>query len=631
MTRPVVVLLSLLVALAGWPLAAGAAEGELRIAEPDLANHPQVHLPVTLPATPDGELTDDAFELREDGEPRDVVVEHRGSEDLQLLLLLDVTGSMGGPPLAGAKQAASRLVDDLPAATDIAVMQFATKATLLAGFDADTDAHLEAIDGLEATGRTALYDAVVAAVAAFPDGRDVSRVIILLADGEDNESDADVDAAIEALRDADVSLTSVEYLTDFTDEAAVRTLATATDGQVLEADDATELVAVYEQLAGDLVSRYLVSYTSTANGSVELDLRVDHPDGELIASRRFTSPAVEEQQATTDEEGSRSSAAPPTVIDPPRWSNALVVTGSVLWFTALALLVFVLAAPRHRSQLAGTGTHHAGSMPGLSELTNRATLLAERGLTGSGYQRGLNAALERAGINLRPSEFVVLQVSALVTAAVLGSLLSGWVAAIALTLGILIASSMVVRMRTKRREARFNDQLGETLQLLAGSMRAGYSLMQAVDSVAREAAAPTSVEFSRLVVETRLGRDLNEALAAMADRMQSEDFAWIVQAIEIHREIGGDLAEVLDTVAGTIRERNQIRRQVKALSAEGRLSGYILLALPFAVGGLIMATNPSYLGELTSSGGLGWSLIAIGGLLMITGVVWMHRLVRLEF
>ncbi len=630
MNRVLVVLLGLLVAVAGWPPTLGAADDELQIAEPDLAGYPQVRLPVTLPATPDGALTDDAFELTEDGEDRDVTVEHRGSDDLQLVLLLDTTGSMGGPPLAGAKQAASNLVADLPAATDIAVMEFATDASLLTGFADDTDAHLAAIDALEADGRTAMYDAVLAAVELFPDDPDASRVIILLADGEDNASAADLDAAIDALSAAEVTLTGVEYLTDFTDEAAVRAMAAATGGQVLEADDAAELVAVYGQLAGDLVSRSLVDYDSAADGSVELELRVDHPAGPLVATREVQLPTAAVDDPPADDAEAQA-APPPSVPAPPRWSPALLLAGATLWFLALGLTTFVALAPRRRSQLAGTATRHAGTTPGLSELTSRAALLAERGLTGSGYQRGLNAALERAGINLRPGEFVVLQASTLVTAAVLGFALGGWIWAVVAAVVVPLAFLLVVRTRTGRRQARFNDQLSETLQLLAGSMRAGYSLMQAVDSVAREAEAPTAVEFSRLVVETRLGRDMNEALAAMSDRMRSEDFEWIVQAIEIHREIGGDLAEVLDTVAGTIRERNQIRRQVKALSAEGRLSGYILLALPFAVGALIMATNPGYLGELVSGGLLGWSLIAIGGLLMLIGVVWMRRLVRLEF
>ena len=183
--------------------------------------------------------------------------------------------------------------------------------------------------------------------------------------------------------------------------------------------------------------------------------------------------------------------------------------------------------------------------------------------------------------------------------------------------------------RADRRRARFTEQLSDTLQLLSGTLRAGYGLMQAVDAVAKEGESPTGEEFRRVVVETRLGRDLTECLQALADRMGGEDIAWVVQAVDINREVGGDLAEVLDTVAATIRERAQIRRQVKALSAEGRLSAYVLVALPVFLIGVMSLTNRSYVGELTHGTGL---VLATGGAaLLAVGAAWLRRLCRLVY
>jgi tight adherence protein B len=213
----------------------------------------------------------------------------------------------------------------------------------------------------------------------------------------------------------------------------------------------------------------------------------------------------------------------------------------------------------------------------------------------------------------------------------LGLLMSGFVVGLVLSIVTVAVARLFVTFKADRRQAKFAEQLADTLQLLSGSLRAGYSLMQAIDAVAREADAPTCDEFGRIVVETRLGRDTNDAFQALADRMRVEDFAWVMQAIQIHREVGGDLAEVLDTVGDTIRERDQIRRQIKALSAEGRLSGYVLLAMPFAIGGIIFVTNRPYIAELTNGGLLGWGLIGMGGLLMAVGTVWMRNLVKLEF
>ena len=125
--------------------------------------------------------------------------------------------------------------------------------------------------------------------------------------------------------------------------------------------------------------------------------------------------------------------------------------------------------------------------------------------------------------------------------------------------------------------------------------------VQALASVAREAEEPTSMEFARIMNETRVGRPLRSSLDETAARMESDDFTWVTQAIAINREAGGNLAEVLDGVGNTIRERNQIRRQVKALSAEGKLSAYVLMALPFGIAGFLAFANPKYLAKFTES------------------------------
>jgi tight adherence protein B len=148
--------------------------------------------------------------------------------------------------------------------------------------------------------------------------------------------------------------------------------------------------------------------------------------------------------------------------------------------------------------------------------------------------------------------------------------------------------------------------------------------------VGREAESPTAEEFRRLTIETRLGRDFVESLSALADRVGSDDFQWVVQAIEIQREVGGDLAEVLDTVAGTIRDRTRIRRQVSALSAEGRMSAWVLMILPFGLAAVMAVTNPKYLGPLFHSG-KGHVLLAVGAALLVAGGLWLRRIVKPVF
>jgi tight adherence protein B len=620
--------------LATVPLATAGAEGNddsLAIDAVDVGDHPDVRVSVTAPGdlAPDDVTT--AFTVLEDGEERPVEGRLASSADLQVILAIDTSGSMGGPPIVAARDAAAAFLKTLPGDVALAIHEYATVPSVVTDFDASRRQHARGIAALEAEGNTAMFDAVVEAVEAFPEANgDTRRAIVLLTDGEDNESTADLAVVTELLVAEGVSLHGVEYQTSSSDPESLHAVTEASGGSVYKTDDADALGRIYEQLARDLVNRYSLVYTSESSGEVELTVALTADGTTSTATRTVELP---EPPAEAGDDG--AAAVPPGSSDGSgrTWlATTGLVAGAVLWFLALALLTLTLFVPgERRAQLAGAARHGTGTHRTLGEVTDRVTLVAEHALQNRGYERGLNAALERAGLDLRPGEFVVLVASAGVTALALGVALSGWLAGVLLSVVAVLVARLAVSFLASRRQSRFAEQLSDTLQLLSGSLRAGYSMLQAVDAVAREADSPTSEEFGRLVVETRLGRDMNEALDAMADRMDSEDFRWVAQAIEIHREVGGDLAEVLDTVAGTIRERDQIRRQVKALSAEGRLSAYVLLALPFGVGFMIFLTNPGYLAELTQGGLLGWGLIALGLVLMTIGVIWMRKLVRLVF
>ena len=261
---------------------------------------------------------------------------------------------------------------------------------------------------------------------------------------------------------------------------------------------------------------------------------------------------------------------------------------AALFLAAVCVFGMVLVSTgRPRSQLGSAPRRRFAASGGvLTRLADRAGWLAESALSRAGRRPALSRSLDAARVHLTAGEFVVLTVCAGLVGLAVGALLFHLPGALILgTLGVVLPRLAVLHLQQKRRTA-FAEQLDGTLQLLAGSLRAGYGLLQSVNTVAAEAAAPTAEEFDRIIVETRLGRDLVDSLTAMADRMDSEDSRWVAEAIDIQRSVGGDLAQVLDTVSQTIRERNQIRRQVRALSADGRFSAYIMIALPFAVGRL---------------------------------------------
>jgi tight adherence protein B len=188
---------------------------------------------------------------------------------------------------------------------------------------------------------------------------------------------------------------------------------------------------------------------------------------------------------------------------------------------------------------------------------------------------------------------------------------------------------MYLKFRHKRRLNKFNANLAQSLGLIAGGLQAGLSLPQAVDTVVREGNEPIAGEFKRALIEQRLGIDIADALEGVGDRMESQDFAWVVMAIRIQREVGGNLAEILHTVSDTLREREYLRRQVKALSAEGRMSAWLLGALPIGMFGYMMIANREYVGVLYTTG-IGWGILATAAFLLGLGSFMMAKMVKVE-
>jgi tight adherence protein B len=239
--------------------------------------------------------------------------------------------------------------------------------------------------------------------------------------------------------------------------------------------------------------------------------------------------------------------------------------------------------------------------------------------------------LELAGLRVTPGNLVVTVAAVAVTAFSVIALLSGNFA-----LGILVAllvpvgTKLFLRIKTDRRRRLFMKQLDETIQMIASALRAGHSFTRALDAVATESESPTAEEFARVINENRIGRDLVVALEQTAERMQSDDFRWVAEAVAIHRDTGGNLNEVLDRVGATMRERNQVREKVMSLASEGRFSAVILMLLPVLVGGFYAIINPTYMALMINTG-TGRFLLGISVVLYIIGGLWMRSIVRVKF
>ena len=255
-----------------------------------------------------------------------------------------------------------------------------------------------------------------------------------------------------------------------------------------------------------------------------------------------------------------------------------------------------------RTGNAGAATRGMSARPATSvaapNMTSQAVGIAERALAGNkGFEARLGNKLEGAGMSVKPAEWLLGHAGFALGAALVGFLLSS--GSVLFTLMLLAVGVVLpwiyLGMKKSRRLKAFNSQLPDTLQLMSGSLSAGLSLAQSVDTVVREGSEPMAAEFRRALVEARLGVQVEDALESVAERMQSEDFKWVVMAIRIQREVGGNLAELLNQVAETMREREYLRRQVKSLSAEGRLSAWILGGLPPVFLLYLVLLRPDYL------------------------------------
>lgn len=266
-----------------------------------------------------------------------------------------------------------------------------------------------------------------------------------------------------------------------------------------------------------------------------------------------------------------------------------------------------------------------------SKIIEQVVERAEEAAASRGDLTKTTTMLERAEIPLRVGEAMAIQIGLIVGALVLGFLVSGGNPFIALALAIPAAVLPIayIKFKVKRRSKKLEAQLPDTLNLLASTLKAGYSFVQGIDAVGNEAEEPLAGEFRRTVNEARLGKDLDHALDDLAERVDSVDLLWAIVAIKIQREVGGNLAELLSTVADTMTARSRLRGEVSALTAEGRMSAIVLLLLPFGVGAAMYFMNKPYISTLWTNS-LGYIAMGVAGVSMVVGALWMRKIIDIE-
>ncbi len=325
-------------------------------------------------------------------------------------------------------------------------------------------------------------------------------------------------------------------------------------------------------------------------------------------------------------------AAPPVVTPGQNWLAGVLIAGT---FLVVFLVVFLVLTPRRTAagrRLAQHLDHYGQHEPVVqeeSQAAQTAVVWTARVMSADGTARTADR-LDLAGMKATAAEWTLLRVCVVAVLAAVLSLVTTWW--IGVPLGVLfgwLLTALYLRMRIAKRRAAFADQLPDVLQLVASSLRSGFSLAQAIDAVVRDDTQPTAGEFNRALAATRIGGELEDALERVAARMHSADLAWVVMAVRIQRQVGGNLAEVLMNTVGTMRERAQTRRHVRALSAEGRLSAYVLVGLPVGLAVFLFWFRPEYMRPLYTTL-LGLVMLAGAFVLLVLGSLWMRKLVRVE-
>ncbi len=563
------------------------------------------------------------------------------------LLVIDTSGSMRGQALEAAKSAAEEFLSTVPPDVKVGLVAFANDAKLLVAPTTDRAKVRSAVALLEADGDTALYDALNLAVARLSrsDYSDAVRSLVLLSDGVDVGSATELPTVIGKLKDSGIGVDAVAFRT--TEALSVlRQVVGTGSGRLVAADDAEDLSAAFAESAKAISSQVLVTaelVPGMQTGQLPVTVKVATDDGTtftdnalmLLAAADVPAEPPRVQPAPVGTDGWLSSSGILPIALAFVFCGALVVLGFAASAFAAGRRESIMRQRLAPYTLKGASAQRPMPPPtpliGDVKLARAAVGLAEKVVAHKDFEARLAGRLEAAAIPMKPAEWLLLHAGIALGSALLLLLISVGdlpLAVLGLLLGA-IGPYVYLTVRQSRRKQKFEENLAPTLQLLAGSLAAGHSLPQAVDTVAQEAPEPIASELRRAVAEARLAVTIEDALDHMAERVGSKDFAWVAMAVRIQRNVGGNLAELLTTVAATLRERERLRRHVRVLSAEGRISAVILGALPIVFTIYLFAVRREYLMQLVTDP-LGIAMVIGGSIVFVGSIIWMTKLVRVE-
>lgn len=564
------------------------------------------------------------------------------------VLLIDTSGSMGQSGMTTVRGAVKDFLASAPKDVKVGVVSFGNTAGAEIAPTTNRAAVQGVVDNLRADGNTALFGGVTEAVKML--GSTGDRSIVLLSDGKNTVGDraAGLSAAVKALTTSQVRVEVVRFTTSENDPEALAAFAKAGGGSVVQATDSAAVRTAFQSAAKVFDSQVEFGMVRTAglSGSVPVTLRGTASGRPFavtaaidLGAAAAPAPSPSQVAVALPEAGAGPGILKRAGTGP---SKTLIAALIALFVGALTLVIAVMdpfRSKRH-DRVAQVEQYTLGAAPRLprkeeanaSAVAQSAVRMGERVMAGRETTSRTMALIQRADLPLRAGEWFVLRVVAIVVGSALIPVLLAmpwwFTVPIGIALGYFLPA-VVLRFLAGRRAKKFEGMLPDILMLVATTLASGFSLAQALDAVARDSAEPARKEFARALAETRIGADVSDALDNMSVRMNSESMRWTTMAIRIQRDVGGNLAETLRTTAHTLRERESLKRQVNSLSAEGRLSAYILIGLPILLFVYMAWSNPGYTPLLwTRTPGI---IMMLGSAIsMVIGAVWMRKVIQIE-
>ena len=539
---------------------------------------------------------------------------------LGVALAIDASSSMRGRAYAGAFAAAGAFARERDQRQPFALLTFNGGSRVALPFTSDAESIRTALSSPGTPeGGTQLYDAALQAIGMVRHANLPGGFVVVLSDGSDHGSTASTAEVAAAARAANVRIYTVGLRSEHFDPAALRQLAGSAGGTYSEATSPGDLHEIYRALGAQFSNQHLLTYRSLANPGHEVTLRVA-VEGIGMATTSYRSPKLTI---------AGSDAASASGWDSPFALLAAVLTVACL--IALAVIILLKSGrltPRERvNEFVRTPVEDEADSP---SLTGRLAAGAERSLAKAGWWESFVTELDVGGFSQRPGlillevAFAALSVAILATA-VAGTALVGLVC----LLFAPVVARAVVRGRARRERCRFADQLADHLAVVGGSLRAGHSLSGALTSALDEAPEPSRREFARVINDERLGKPLEDALEDMAKRMKNREIEHVALLAKLQREAGADAAEMIEQVVATVRERQELRRAVQTLTAQGRFSQLILSILPAVSLLFLTLTYQDYVDPLYHTPG-GHLVLAIAATLVVAGSLVIRRIVSFK-